>query len=53
MNYYRKPINKVIDDVKLKMGLSALTLKLRENNKKIYDLIGVDKNIRNDVLSNT
>ena len=27
MNYYRKPINKVANDVKLKMQLSALTLK--------------------------
>ena len=53
MNYYRKPINKVIDDVKLKMGLSALTLKLSENNKKIDDLIGVDKNIKKDISSNT
>ena len=53
MNYYRKPINKVIDDVKLKIQLSALTLKLSENNKKIDDLIGVDKNIKKDVSSNT
>ena len=53
MNYYRKPINKVIDDVKLKMQLGALTLKLSENNKKIDDLIGVDKNIKNDISSNT
>ena len=53
MNYYRKPINKVIDDVKLKMQLGALTLRLSENNKKIDDLIGVDKNIKNDVISNT
>ena len=30
MNYYRKPINKVVDDVKLKMRLSALTLKISE-----------------------
>ena len=52
MNYYRKPINKVIDDVKLKMQLGALTLKLSENNKKIDDLIGVDKNIKKDVSSN-
>ena len=52
MNYYRKPINKVIDDVKLKMQLSALTLKLSENNKKIDDLIGVDKSIKKDVSSN-
>ena len=53
MNYYRKPIDKVANDVKLKMGLSALTLKLCENNKKIDDLIGVDKNIKKDVSSNT
>ena len=53
MNYYRKPINKVIDDVELKIQLSALTLKLSENNKKIDDLIGVDKNIKKDVSSNT
>ena len=46
MNYYRKPINKVINDVKLKIQLGALTLKLSENNKKIDDLIGVDKNIK-------
>ena len=26
MNYYRKPINKFADDVKLKMQLGALTL---------------------------
>ena len=52
MNYYRKPINKVIDNVKLKMQLSALTLKLSENNNKIDDLIGVDKNIKKDVSSN-
>ena len=52
MNYYRKPINKVIDDVKLKMQLGALTLKLSENNNKIDDLIGVDKNIKKDVSSN-
>ena len=27
MNYYRKPINKVVDDVKLKMQLGALNFK--------------------------
>ena len=51
-DYYRKPINKVANDVKLKMQLGALTLKLSENNKKIDDLIGVDKNIKKDVSSN-
>ena len=53
MNYYRKPINKVIDDVKLKMQLGALTLKISENNNKIDDLIGVDENIKKDVSSNS
>ena len=53
MNYYRKPINKVVDDIKLKMQLSALTLKTPENNNKIDDLIGVDKNIKKDIISNT
>ena len=52
-DYYRKTVNKVIDNVKLKMQLGALTLKLSENNKKIDDLIVVDKNIKRDVSSNT
>ena len=53
MNYYRKRINKVIDDIKFKMQLGALTLKISENNKKIDDLIGVDKNIKKDISNNT
>ena len=53
MNYYRKPIDEVVNDVKLKMQFGALTLKLSENNKKIDDLIGVDKNIKKDISSNT
>ena len=52
MNYYRKPINKVFDDVKLKMQLGALTLKISENNDKIDDLIEVDKNINSKISSN-
>ena len=52
MDYYRKPINKVVNDVKLKMQLGALTLKLNENNNKIDDLIGVDKNIKSDISDN-
>ena len=35
MNYYRKPIIKVIDNVKLKMQMAAFTLKLSENNGNI------------------
>ena len=53
MNYYRKPINKVVDDVKLKMQLGALTLKISENNDKIDSLLTVDKNVIKDVSSNT
>ena len=53
MNYYRKPINKVIDDIKLKMQIGALTLKISENNNKIDDLIGVDKNVKKDITSNS
>ena len=53
MDYYRKPINKIVNDVKLKMQLGALTLKLNENNNKIDDLIGVDKNIKKDISSNS
>ena len=52
MNYYRKPINKVIDGVKLKMQLGALTIKISENNNKIDSLLKVDKNMKNDVSSN-
>ena len=52
-DYYRKTVNKVANDVKLKMQLGALTLKLNENNKKIDDLIGVDKNIKKDISTNT
>ena len=53
MNYYRKLIEKTVNDIKLKMQICALTLKLSENNDKIDDLIEVDKNIKNDILSNT
>ena len=53
MNYYRKPIDKIANDVKLKMQLGALTLKISENNNKIDDLLKVDKNIIKDVSTNT
>ena len=52
MNYHRKPIEKTINDVKLKMQIALLTLKLGENNDKIDDLLEVDKNIENDISSN-
>ena len=52
MNYYRKPIDKIANDVKLKMRLGALTLKISENNNKIDSLLAVDKNIIKDVSTN-
>ena len=52
MNCYRKPINKVVDNVTLKMQLGALTLKISENNNKIDSLLAVDKNIVKDVSTN-
>ena len=53
MNYYRKPIDKTINDVKLKMQMAAFTLKLSENNEKIDDLLEVDKNIKKDIVNNS
>ena len=47
MNY-----NKTVNDVKLKMQMDALTLKLSENINKINDLIEVDKNIKKDIVDN-
>ena len=52
MNYYTKPIDKVANDVKLKMQLGTLTFKISENNNKIDSLLAVDKNIIKDVSSN-
>ena len=46
MNYYRKPIEKTINDVKLKMQIGALTVKLN-------DLLEVDKDIKKDVSDNS
>ena len=46
MNYYRKTVSNVVDNVELKMQTSAFTLKLSENINKINDLLEVDKNIK-------
>ena len=51
MNYYRKPINKTVDDVKLKIG--ALTVKITENINKINGLLEVDKKNKKDVRDNS
>ena len=50
MNYYRKPINKNFDDVKLKMQIGALTVKITENINRIYNLLEVDKDINKDIV---
>ena len=53
MNYYRKPIEKTINDVKLKMQIDALTVEITENINKINDLLEVDKNIKKDIVDNS
>ena len=53
MHYYRKPIDKTINDVKLKMQMAAFTLKLSENNDKIDDLLKADKDIKKDITDNS
>ena len=51
--YYRKTIDSTVDDVKFKMQMGILTLKLSENINKINDLIEVDKNIKKDIEDNS
>ena len=45
MNYYRKSADNTANDVKLKMQIGALTVKISENINKINDLFEVDKDI--------
>ena len=51
MNYYRKTVNNTADDIKLKMQIGALTVKITENINKINDLLEVDKNIKKDIVN--
>ena len=51
--YYWKPINKTVDDVKLKMQIGALTVKITENINKINNLLEVDKDIKKDIIDNS
>ena len=53
MNYYRKTVDNVVNNVKLKMQMSAFTLKLSENINKINNLLEVDKNIIKDIVNNS
>ena len=53
MNYYRKTVNNTVNDIKLKMQIGALTVKITENINKINDLLEVDKNIKKDIVDNS
>ena len=53
MNYYRKNVNNTANDVKLKMQIGALTVKITENINEINDLLEVDKNIKKDIVDNS
>ena len=53
MNYYRKPTEKTLNDVKFKIQMDALTLKLSENINKINNLLEVDRNIKKDIVDNS
>ena len=51
--YYRKSINRIVDDVKSRIQMGALTLKLCENINRINDLLEFDKNIKKDIVDNS
>ena len=52
-DYYRKTVNNTADDIKLKMQIGVLTVKISENINKINDLLEVDTNIKKDVADNS
>ena len=51
--YYRKTVNNTANDVKLKMEIGALTVKITENINKINDLLEVEKNIKKNIVDNS
>ena len=53
MNYYRKTVNNTANDVKLKMQIGALIVKITENINKINDLLEVDIHIKKDIVNNS
>ena len=53
MNYYRKTVDNVVDNVKLKMQMGALTLKLSENRNNISSNTSLIDTNRNNISSNT
>ena len=50
--YYRKIVNNTVNDVKFKMRMGALTLKLSKNINKINDLFKVDEDIKKGIGDN-
>ena len=52
MNYYRKNVNDTANDVKLKMQIGALTLKLSENNGNISSNLTKIGNNETNISSN-
>ena len=53
MDYYRKNIDNTANDIKLKMQIGGLTVKMTENINKINDLLEVDKDIKKNVVNNS
>ena len=52
-DYYRKTVDNTANDVKFKMQIGDLTVKISENINKINDLLEVDKNIKRDIVNNS
>ena len=47
---YSKPINETVNDVKLKMQIGPLTVKITENINKLDNLLEFDENIKKILL---
>ena len=52
-DYYRKSVNNVVDNVKLKMQMAAFTLKLSENKNNISSNTSLIDTNKNNISSNT
>ena len=53
MNYYRKTVDNVVENVKLKMQMAAVTLKLSENKNNISSNTSLIDTNKNNISSNT
>ena len=53
MNYYRKSMNKLVDNIKYKFQIAALTLKVDENISNIKSLKDNDNTNENNISYNT